>query len=158
MRRLYLLFGLAGLVIFATMSLGPGAPVLAKTPREAAVELATLMVPRETYRQTIHQLAQGLIAGAQNSGQVMPADFGSQIEAVVAEALPYDEQVRLTADVYASRFSEAEINELGAFYKTPTGTKLVKELPAVTEDLGTKLGSLLPERLPALMKKHGITP
>jgi hypothetical protein len=158
MLRASLPLTLACTLAFAGATLGLGSAVSAKPVQEVAAELAAVMLPRDAYRQTIHQMAQGLIQGAQSSGQTLPPDFANKIEAVVAEAVPYDEQIRFTADVYAKRFSEAEINEMLRFYRTPTGTKLVKELPGITQDLGTKLGSLLPERLPQIMKKHGITP
>jgi len=158
MIRAYLPLALVATVAFTGMTLGLGSAASAKPVQEVAAELAAVMLPRDAYRQTIHQMAQGLIQGAQSSGQTLPPDFANKIEAVVAEAVPYEEQIKFTAEVYAKRFSEAEINELVHFYKTPTGAKLVKELPSITQDLGIKLGSLLPERLPQIMKKHGITP
>jgi hypothetical protein len=120
------------------------------------------MLPRDAYRQTIQQMAQQIAQSfaqsAQSAGQAPPPDLVKKMESVVAEALPYDEQIQFTADVYRKRFSEPELGELVKFYKTPTGVKLVKELPGITQDLGTKLGTLLPERLPKILQKHGLGP
>ena len=35
------------------------------------------------------------------------------------------------ATAYAGHFTEAELQEVLVFYRSPTGKKLVKELPAV---------------------------
>jgi uncharacterized protein len=44
------------------------------------------------------------------------------------------EIVALMAQAYASHFTEAELQELIGFYRSPTGKKLVAELPGVLEE------------------------
>jgi hypothetical protein len=64
----------------------------------------------------------------------------------------------MNAQVYGSRFNDKELNDIIAFYKTPTGTKMVREIPNITQEVAQKVGTLLPQRLPDLLKKHGIGP
>ena len=74
------------------------------------------------------------------------------------------EIVALMAQAYASHFTEAELKELVGFYRTPTGKKLVTELPAVLEESfastrawGTKTSEEFINTLRAEMKKRGHT-
>lgn len=56
------------------------------------------------------------------------------------------------AMLYASRFTEAELREVAAFYRTPVGRKLAAETPALTEEAG-QLGQRVVERnLPELQR------
>lgn len=74
------------------------------------------------------------------------------------------EIVALMATAYASHFTEAELKELIAFYRSPTGMKLVKELPAVLEESfararewGAKTSEEFIAALRVEMKKRGHT-
>ena len=72
------------------------------------------------------------------------------------------EIVGLMANAYASHFTEAELKELITFYRSPTGKKLVTELPAVLEESfararewGAKVSEEFITTLRAEMKKRG---
>jgi hypothetical protein len=72
------------------------------------------------------------------------------------------EVVAMMAQAYASHFTEAELKELLAFYRSPTGKKLVTELPAVLEESfgqvrqwGAKTSDEFIIELRAEMKKRG---
>jgi hypothetical protein len=74
------------------------------------------------------------------------------------------EIIALMAQAYASHFTEAELNELLAFYRSPTGKKLVTELPAVLEESfgrarawGAKTSDEFIAALRVEMKKRGYT-
>jgi hypothetical protein len=74
------------------------------------------------------------------------------------------EIIALMATAYASHFNEAELKELITFYRSPTGKKLVTELPAVleesfarTREWGTKVSDEFIVALRAEMKKRGHT-
>jgi len=74
------------------------------------------------------------------------------------------ELVAMMAQSYASHFTEAELKELNSFYRSPTGKKLVTELPAVLEESfvsvrqwGSKTSDEFVAALRAEMKKRGHT-
>lgn len=74
------------------------------------------------------------------------------------------ELVAIMAQTYASHFTEAELKELIAFYRSPTGKKLVTELPTVLEESfagvrqwGAKTSEEFITALRAEMKKRGHT-
>ena len=120
-----------------------------------AMQLSRLVLSKENYGAMIKQVMQSML---QASGQPADAKTQAKLEAVMLEALPYDEMLQFNAKVYGSRFKDSELQDIIAFYKTPTGTKLVKELPGISGDVGALVGKMIPQRLPALMKKHGLTP
>lgn len=74
------------------------------------------------------------------------------------------EIIDLIARVYATRFSEAELKEILAFYRSPTGKKFVVQLPTIleegyakTQEWGGKLSEEVVQKLRADMKKKGHT-
>lgn len=125
---------------------------------EVALRLSRLMMSDETYELTIRQMSEGMVKGTQAAGRPLPADFPKKMTLVMREALPLKELQQFNADVYASHFSDKELEDVIAFYKTPTGSKMVKKMPALMQEVGAKMGELLPRRLPELMKKHGLGP
>ncbi len=54
--------------------------------------------------------------------------------------------LEVTADSYANTFTLAELKELLAFYNTPTGNKLMQELPRLQNE-GMKVGQEAGKRL-----------
>jgi hypothetical protein len=75
-----------------------------------------------------------------------------------------DEVTSMMATTYASHFTEAELKEILAFYNTPTGKKMVAELPKVLQqslssarEWGTKLSEQVVARVREEMKKKGHT-
>jgi uncharacterized protein len=158
MKRLMVAVALSVGVVGA-VTLGQAPQVAQAAPQESvAMQLSRIVLSKDGYQDLIKQSALGIVAGVKSQGQELPKDFAKKMEAVVAEALPYEELLAFNAQVYGSRFSDKELQDLIAFYKTPTGSKLVRLLPAISGEVGQKLGVLLPQRLPALMKKHGLAP
>lgn len=155
-----LLIGLAlGLGTLGAVTLSAGlTPAHAAPSESVALQLSRVVLSKDGYQELLKQSTAGIIAGIKSQGQDVPKGFATKMQAVVAEALPYDELLAFNAQVYGSRFSDKELGDLIAFYKTPTGAKLVRLLPTISGEVGQKLGVILPQRLPALMKKHGLTP
>lgn len=147
-------FGTLGAV---TLSAGL-TPAHAAPSESVAMQLSRVVLSKDGYQELLKQSTAGIIAGIRSQGQDVPKDVATKLQAVVAEALPYDELLAFNAQVYGARFSDKELGDLIAFYKTPTGAKLVRLLPTISGEVGQKLGVLLPQRLPALMKKHGLAP
>lgn len=87
------------------------------------------------------------------------------IVALRSEFDPRRVEIRdLVAQVYAQKFSEAELKELLAFYRSAAGKKFVAEIPGVleesfrkTQEWGGKLSEEIIIRLRAEMKKRGHT-
>jgi hypothetical protein len=153
-KLLIVVFAVLGVV--GAYTLGGASRAWAAHDESAAMQLSRLVLTRETYKEILEQTAAGISQGARASGEQLPGDFDKKLSLVVAEALPYDEMLAFNAQVYGSRFSDKELGEIVAFYKTPTGAKLIRELPGISKEAMLKVGGLMPKRLPGLLKKYGL--
>jgi hypothetical protein len=89
-------------------------------------------------------------------GEPLTVGKKNALKAAVAEAMPYEDLVTWTAEVYTKHFTRKEIEDIAAFYKTPTGKKIASKLPELTGEVGAKVTPVLMTRLPAAMKKRGL--
>ncbi len=123
---------------------------------KAANELVRLVTPKPIYDDMMKQLTQNMLASMAAQGQAAPADLAAKFQKAMSEALPYDEMMGWSAEVYAKRFTVAELKDLVKFYKTPLGSKLAKSLPEIMGEVGRKTGEMLPSRMPAAMERAGL--
>lgn len=96
-------------------------------------------------------------------------DLSKEIAGVLQALIPEfdkrkEEIVGILAQTYAEKFSEAELNDLIAFYNSPTGKKLIaqgsdigRDSYAKVQEWSGKLLQQLTDRLKADMKKKGHT-
>lgn len=67
----------------------------------------------------------------------LPPDFEARMAKVLDDYMkdfPWDEMLQAMVPVYQKHFTKGDIDQLVAFYSTPTGQKLVRELPAITAE------------------------
>ncbi len=67
----------------------------------------------------------------------LPLDFEEQMNQRNDEMLknfPVEELLQATVPVYQKHFTKGDIEALIAFYSGPTGQKLLKEMPAITQE------------------------
>jgi hypothetical protein len=125
---------------------------------EVAVRLSRMIMSEETYKLTLRQMLQGMTQGSQAAGKPLPQDYPQKLALVLEEAMPLKELQQRSAQVYATHFSDKELKDVIAFYETPTGAKMMKKTPELMQDIGVYMAQILPQRLPPLMKKHGLAP
>ena len=126
--------------------------------RAAAFDLVKMVVPQETYDQMMAQMVTAMSEQFRNAGQKLPVDFDKKIQAAVNDVLSYRDVLDWTADIYASRFTVEELKDIEKFYKTPVGKKVMKLLPELSGEIGKKIATVIPERMPAALKKQGLMP
>jgi len=149
-------FGLSlvSVTSFAAWALAQGA---SKDDKAATLDLMRTIVPRAAYDAMLDQMYTQMSATMQQmGGKGIPASKQKALKDAVQESLPYDDLLNWSAEVYTKHFTRKEIDDLAAFYKTPTGKKLASKLPALTGEVGAKMTPILMTRLPAALKKHGI--
>jgi hypothetical protein len=70
------------------------------------------------------------------------ADLNQVVEMLRPEIeLQKQQMVNTAARVFAERFTEAELKDIAAFYKSPTGTKFVEQQPLVLDDIVRELAT-----------------
>ena len=128
-----------------------------KDDRAATQELMRSVVPRAAYEAIVEQTYTQVSATMQQTaGKPIPAGKQKELREAVRECLPYDELVSWSTDVYLKHFTRKEIDDLAAFYKTPTGKKVAGLLPVLSGEVGAKMAPIVMTRLPAALKKRGI--
>jgi len=149
---------LAGLLAFA----GVGR---AQTP--AAIAAAKELITLKGGATMFDPLIPGVIESAKNMLLPTNPQLAQPLNEVALQLRKeYDpkraEILTEVAKIYAGRFTEQELKELVAFYKTPLGKKVVTEEPiALDQSLkaaqawATQFSDLVLERIRAEMKKKG---
>jgi hypothetical protein len=64
----------------------------------------------------------------------LPADYESKMTAMMDdmfEDMPWDEMMQAMAPVYQKHFTSGDIDSLIAFYSSPTGEKMLREMPSI---------------------------
>ena len=145
--------------LLVVLLLGADPPALAQQ-RAVALQLVELVQPESSYRaglqQMMEQMVPSLEAQARATGKPLPPDYKQRMNAVLLEVVPYQEMKQWSAEIYAQRFTVAELKELVAFYRTPVGRKLASKLPEIMGEAGKKVSVVLPERLPGALRRHGL--
>ncbi len=91
----------------------------------------------------------------------LPPDFEEQMNKDTDEMLknlPMEEFLQAMVPVYQKHFTKGDIEALIAFYSGPTGQKLLKELPAITQEAmqasSGVIRKLIQERIAQLQKNR----
>ena len=67
----------------------------------------------------------------------LPPDFEARMNKTMDEMLkemPFDEMMQAMAPAYQKHFTKGDMDSLVAFYSSPIGQKVLRELPAITSE------------------------
>jgi len=67
----------------------------------------------------------------------LPADFEAHMNKMIDDLLkdmPFDEMMQAAVPVYQKHFTKGDIDSLVAFYSSPTGQKILREMPAIMSE------------------------
>jgi uncharacterized protein len=84
-----------------------------------------------TMTQSMHEMIHDQYVQHQDE---LPADYEAKIDAMMSEMLdrmPMDEMMQAMIPAYQKHLTRGDIDNLVAFYSTPTGAKLLRDLPAI---------------------------
>lgn len=136
-------------------------------PSANAVKIAKEILALKNSRFLFEPMVPGVIERVKSMLQQTNPTLGKDLDIVAAglrkEFAPRtDGLMNDIAEVYASRFTEAELKEIAAFYRTATGKKVIEFEPRVFDDAleGLKgwqeqFGEEVIKRFRADMKKRG---
>jgi len=156
---------LASLAILATLAAATAAR--AQEPSQAQIALAGEIIEVKGSTALFEPLIPGVVEQSKNTLlQINPNMFKDLTE--VATQLRKDYAPRLAqlkteiAKLYAQRFTEQELKDTLAFYKSPLGKKLVSQEPefvdrtmSTAQDWAVKLNEEVLQRFRVEMKKRG---
>jgi len=114
------------------------APTRAQTPppeaTSAARELIVAMKATDQFKAILPLIMQNLKPAIVQNRPDVEKDFDAITPAMIDMAMSkLPALTELMAQVYARNFTTAELNDLMAFYKTPTGQKLLQSMPVITQ-------------------------
>lgn len=123
-----------------------------------ANRLVHYVITRERYVEMMQQITGQMIAAMQAQGaQIQEADQ-RRLRSMMDEALTYDELSAISARIYSAHFTDKELDELIAFYRTDVGAKFMRELPGIAGDSMKETTRIVRTRLPSLLEKYGFAP
>ncbi|QTL01883.1 DUF2059 domain-containing protein [Aquabacter sp. L1I39] len=147
------------------------APALAQqpaaAPSPAALQTARDLVQANGEAHAFDGVIQNLVDGAALGFVQTNPDLAPQLRDLAVALRPeFDKRqteiIDILATSYATRFTEAELKEALAFYKSPVGQKLVTDRPAIVQQAvqnmqawGAKLNNEVMDRIRSEMKKKG---
>lgn len=133
---------IAAAVLSLTLVSGLPAPGAAQSPaqKQAASELLEVMKMDNAIRD-----ATMMSVEMQVEANPALAPFKDVMSEFVDKYLTWEAMKPDLIQLYADSFSETELRELIAFYKTPTGQKTIALLPELTRK-GAEIGGRLMER------------
>ncbi len=131
MRLLTIMAVFAGMLLSAARApaQSPSAETLA-----AARDLVVTMKATDQFNAIFPILMQSLKPAIVQDRPAVEKDFDA-ILPVIIESLRSrtTEMVDLMAAIYAQNFNVAELRDIAAFYRTPTGQEMLANLPAITQ-------------------------
>jgi hypothetical protein len=152
---------------FLALALVSIAPASAQQPSPSAVSTAKELLSAKGAMSIYDPLVNGIVEKAKlvflRTNPMLSKDLNEVAAKLRAEYAPRIAEVtNETAKLYAMRFSEQELKDALAFYKSPLGRKLLAEEPAIAEQSmksasswAEKLSEEVVGKMRAEMKKRG---
>ena len=115
-----------------------------------AKELLVAMGTTRTSKQVIDMM----IASYKQNMADVPSEFWEEFQ----KEISIDELVDLLVPIYAKYYSDEELVQLTAFYRSPLGQKFTDKLPAITHEsfnVGQEWGKKIGEKVVARLKEKG---
>ena len=156
---------MAAVVAVALVAFSPAAD--AQQPSVAAIQTANEIIKVTGATALFTPLIPGVIEQAKNLFLQQNPALGKDLNEITAQmrtdlAPRFEELTAEMARLYAMHFTEAELKEVLAFYKTPVGIKLIAEQPKVGEeglkfaqDWANKLSDQVLAKMRDELKKRG---
>lgn len=133
MRRQFIkIAGLLAIIVFLS------APVQAQTPdpdsKAAARELITTIKLGDQFKALLPMIFQSMKPAIVQNRAEVDRDFDALMPVLMEKmAARVNEMEDSIVDIYANNFSGAELRDLIAFYKSPTGQKFLEKTPLITQ-------------------------
>jgi hypothetical protein len=127
-------------MVFTAAAHAQQTPADAPASKEDVVRFMDAMHSRDMMMNVMNLMAKqaGQMVHQQVSAQTdLPPDAEERINKMMQDMFknfPVDDLIQAVIPVYQKHFTKGDIDAFVAFYSTPAGQKLVKEMPAITQE------------------------
>lgn len=86
----------------------------------------------------------------------LPADFQKRLNKVMDNlmaSVPWDQMLDSMVPVYQKHLTKGDVDALTAFYSTPTGQKILKELPQITAEAMQSIMPLMQKNMESMNQR-----
>jgi len=83
----------------------------------------------------------------------LPPDFEERTAKMFDDSMksfPWDEMLESMVPVYQKHFTKGDVNALIAFYSTPTGQKLLRDMPAIMQEAMERMMPLMQKQMDSM--------
>ena len=129
------------LMVAVVIGLLQAAPAAAQSPAPpadslaAAKELVTVMRLGDQLKALLPIIMQGMKPAIVQNRPEVERDYDAVLPLMLGLTNErIGEYIDVMAAIYARNFSAAELGEVTAFYRTPTGQKMLEKLPSLTQE------------------------
>jgi uncharacterized protein len=155
------------LLIVACLLLLPAPALRADPPApdamEAARSLVTTMKLADQYKALLPAILLSLKPALTQDRPEIERDYDTMMPMMADVFEPYyASMVDGIAAIYATNFTAAELRDIDAFYRQPTGQKMLEKMPvisqqalAVGQEIGRKASEDLRQRLTEALRQRG---
>ena len=153
------------LAAWLAISLMSAAPAPAQSPETvaAAKDLMAVMRSSDNFKTMMPSIMQALKPAIVQGRPEVDRDFDALVAPLLgAMNSRLDEIIDKVAGIYARNFTAAELREVAAFYRGPTGQKFVQKLPGVMQEslvvgqqFGQQIAGELQKRMIEELRKKG---
>jgi uncharacterized protein len=155
-----LLLTLAVCLAFVKAGAAQQSPADAPATREDVQKYLEVMHSREMMAQMVvamskpmHQMIHDQYVKDKDK---LPADFEARMNKMMDDtmkAFPWDEMLQSMVPVYQKHFTKGDVEALVTFYGSPTGQKILRELPAITAEAMQSMMPLLQKQMEAMTER-----
>jgi uncharacterized protein len=154
------------LLIVACLLLLPASAARAEPPADAmdaARSLVTTMKLADQYKALLPAILLGLKPALTQDRPEIERDYDAMMPTMADAFRPYyASMVDGIAAIYATNFTAAELRDIEAFYRQPTGQKMLEKTPAISQqalavgqEIGRKAADDLKQRLTEALRQRG---
>jgi len=147
MRNILLICFLSSFSVFA-----------ADTNKKAEIEELLLLMNTDAMVDSMYSQMSQMMQGMGQQLKVKPKEqaifkkFTARMFSTMKEEMNWEKMKGPTIEIYAKHFSEKEISDMIAFYKTESGKSMVKKLPAVMTDSMMMGQNMMKNFIPKMQK------
>jgi uncharacterized protein len=154
-------FALATIVLLCISSIGFAQQDPADSPatKEDVQKYLEVMHSREMMSKMIDAMTkpmhQMIHEQYEKDRDKLPADFETRMNKVMDDTMkgfPWDEMLESMVPIYQKHLTKGDINHLVAFYSTPTGQKVLRELPAITAEAMQSMLPIMKQRIDTMTR------